>query len=262
MTLCFVILLFFWHLYKAAHVQNPYLTYSRNCVRLDTLDSVFHLWLGRSKLLKLHVARDHFDSLSSTSIPVFIWMIRSSKKKFTQKRWRCIFYFALFLFIWLGFKVPFYVFCFVLCPTHCGTVGIQTIHTTKNARHNGEGFRLKRSLFIFHTLSFWNGYFGNINSFMGMLCIWMMNEYVRILREKWEMEKAPLSSINLVHISNKKRTTAKMRKSKKERKSAFHMRSIFHICYFQCSSHLSSVYREISIFFVPFKSKRRRKRYA
>lgn len=70
------------------------------------------------------------------------------------------------------------------------------------------GCRWKRSLFIFHVLSFWNGYFGNVNIFMSVLCIWMMNEYIlRKIAAVTERdrggrgrgwEKGTLSCINLV----------------------------------------------------------------
>lgn len=109
--LCVVILLFVWHL--CITCPSPQHLIIRNCVRLN---SVFRLWLDRSNLLKLHVARPlrffiiDLDSGFHSNDSVV-------KKKYPKTM--ALYFISLFL-IWLGFEVPFY-FCFFFY-SHCGTV--------------------------------------------------------------------------------------------------------------------------------------------
>lgn len=122
------------------------------------------------------------------------------------------------------------------------------------------GFRSKRSLFIFHTLSFWNGYFGSINIFMGMLCIWMMNECTYTAKTEAEWEVEPLSCINLV-ASIEKRPRSDMAKSEREKRISH----AFNFSYW--FSFILVLFQSLLIFLVfrhfflqPFERRRRKRR--
>lgn len=82
---CNNIVLFVWHLYKAAQVRARISSFSANDCRSD---SVFRLWLDRSKLLKLYVAATtmRFFIMNLNSGFHFNDSVITAKKKKLPKR--------------------------------------------------------------------------------------------------------------------------------------------------------------------------------
>lgn len=95
------------------------------------------------------------------------------------------------------------------------------------------GFRWKRSLLIFHILSFWNGYFANVNIFTSVLCMWMINVY--ILRKiaahiQKERERVDVShALTWYSHWGESKPKPKPEHEMKKKTGAYHMRSIFFI---------------------------------